>query len=168
MLGGVAVWVRAASLREEGFRVGDLGAGVAAALVLYLVFFVGRPVLGQGVPGAAAQIASVYAVRAQAPWGVIVPLQVCVIAPGEELFWPGRRGSGGQGILGVAVSSHRTNCAGHRVPCRLGPAHVLHSPVQVTCLNPPCVGWKGRAVNAAKPRTVMAGQGSRPEWRSDD
>ena len=89
LLGAFALWVRGASLYDEGFRVGDLGVGVAAAMVLYLVFFVGRPVLAQLVPDAAAQIGSIYALRAQAPWWVIVPLLVCVIAPGEELFWRG-------------------------------------------------------------------------------
>ncbi len=89
ILGSVALWVRGPSLRDEGFRVGDLGTGVAAAMVLYAAFFAGWMAVGRLVSGAATQVGSMYALRAEAPWWVVVPLLVCVIAPGEELFWRG-------------------------------------------------------------------------------
>ena len=88
-LGAVALRVRGAAFREEGVRVGDLATGVAATMVLYAVFFAGQTVLGRLVPGAAAQVHSVYALRAEAPWWIVLPLLGCVIAPGEELFWRG-------------------------------------------------------------------------------
>jgi membrane protease YdiL (CAAX protease family) len=88
-LGLVALWVRGPFPRAEGIRPGDLGVGAASAALLYAVFSLGRDIMGRLVPMAPAQIGSVYALRAQAPWWVIALLLVCVIGPGEELFWRG-------------------------------------------------------------------------------
>lgn len=108
-LGLLALWIRGPFPRKEGLYLSDLGTGVATAAALYAVFAVGRIVVSRLVPVAPAQIGSVYVLRAQAPWWVIAPLLICVIGPGEELFWRGlvqwglvrRLGSG----LGWAVAT---------------------------------------------------------------
>jgi len=108
-LGLLALRIRGPFPQKEGVYPGDLAIGVAAAVVLYAVFALGRIVIGRLVPAASAQIGSVYVLRAQAPWWVIAVLLVCVIGPGEELFWRGlvqwglvRRLGGG---LGWAVAA---------------------------------------------------------------
>lgn len=88
-LGAFALRVRWASFRAEGIKAADFGAGVAAAAVLYAALFGGRLLVARLVPGAAAQISGIYALRDQAPAWIIAPLLACVIAPGEELFWRG-------------------------------------------------------------------------------
>ena len=88
-LGLLALKVRGPFPWEEGIRPGDLGTGVVAAAGLYAVFTLGRVIASRLVPGASAQIGSVYVLRSQAPWWVIALLLICVIGPGEELFWRG-------------------------------------------------------------------------------
>jgi len=88
-LGFLALRIRGPFLREEGVYLHDLAIGVAAAAVLYAVFALGRIVVSRLVPVASAQIGSVYVLRSQAPWWFIAVLLICVIGPGEELFWRG-------------------------------------------------------------------------------
>jgi uncharacterized protein len=88
-LGLLALWIRGPFPREEGVYPHDLAIGVAAAAVLYAVFALGRIVVSRLVPVASTQIGSVYLLRAQTPWWLIAVLLICVIAPGEELFWRG-------------------------------------------------------------------------------
>ncbi len=88
-LGLLALRIRGPFPREEGVYPRDLALGLAAAGVLYAVFALGRIVVGRLVPVASAQIGSVYVLRSQAPWWLIAVLLICVIAPGEELFWRG-------------------------------------------------------------------------------
>lgn len=88
-LGLLALRIRGPFPLEEGMYPSDLVIGVAAAAVLYAVFALGRIGVGRLVPVASAQIGSVYVLRSQAPWWLIAVLLICVIAPGEELFWRG-------------------------------------------------------------------------------
>ncbi len=88
-LGLVALWVRGPFLWDEGLRPWDLGVGLAGAALLYGVFALGRVLVGRLVPGGPVGISGVYALRSQAPWWVIALLLVCVVGPGEELFWRG-------------------------------------------------------------------------------
>jgi membrane protease YdiL (CAAX protease family) len=88
-LGLLALWIRGPFPWTEGVYLSDLGTGVAAAAALYAVFALGRIAVSRLVPIAPAQIGSVYVLRAQAPWWAIALLLICVIGPGEELFWRG-------------------------------------------------------------------------------
>jgi membrane protease YdiL (CAAX protease family) len=66
----------------------DVGIGVAAAVVLYGVFWVGNGVLARVLPGLARQVAQLYAIRGSAR----TPQMVCVlllVGPCEEIFWRG-------------------------------------------------------------------------------
>jgi len=58
--------------------------GVAAAAVLYGVFWAGDRVLGRVAPALSAQVTDLYRVRAGAAAGVLVVVGLC-----EELFWRG-------------------------------------------------------------------------------
>jgi membrane protease YdiL (CAAX protease family) len=88
-LGFLALLIRGPFPRKEGVYLSDLGTGVAAAAALYAVFALGRIVVSRLVPIAPAQIGSVYVLRAEAPPWIIALLLICVIGPGEELFWRG-------------------------------------------------------------------------------
>ena len=88
-LGFLALRIRGPFPWEEGVYPHDLAIGVATAAVLYAVFALGRIVVSRLVPVASAQIGSVYVLRSQAPWWFIAVLLICVIGPGEELFWRG-------------------------------------------------------------------------------
>jgi len=88
-LGLVALWTRGPFPWDEGLRPGDVGVGLASAALLYGGFALGRALVGRLVPGGPAEISGVYALRAQAPSWVIALLLICVIGPGEELFWRG-------------------------------------------------------------------------------
>jgi uncharacterized protein len=83
------VWIRGPFPLWEGARWSDLLLGAAASGCLYAVFAAGRVAAGYVLPSAGSQIDAVYAVRTQAPPWVIALLLVCVIAPGEEIFWRG-------------------------------------------------------------------------------
>lgn len=84
-------------------------AGIIAAAVLYLVFWVGHFVSTYILPFAASQVDSIYTIRAgQNPW-VIAGLLFFIIGPAEEIFWRGfvqRRLSKRYGILtGLIVAA---------------------------------------------------------------
>jgi membrane protease YdiL (CAAX protease family) len=88
-LGALALRARGVFPAREGPRASDLALGVASAALLYGVFATGRLAAGRVLPSSTSQIGSVYAIRQQAPVWVIAPALVCVIGPGEELFWRG-------------------------------------------------------------------------------
>jgi membrane protease YdiL (CAAX protease family) len=66
----------------------DLGIGVAAAVVLYGVFWVGNGVLARVLPGLARQVAQLYAIRGSARTPQMVGV-LLLVGPCEEIFWRG-------------------------------------------------------------------------------
>lgn len=66
----------------------DVAIGVAAAVVLYGVFWVGNLVLGRVLPAMACQVAELYAIRGTARTLQMVGV-LLVVGPGEEIFWRG-------------------------------------------------------------------------------
>ena len=63
--------------------------GIVAAAVLYAMFWVGHFVSTHILPFAAAQVDSIYTIRAgQNPW-LIAGLLLFIIGPAEEIFWRG-------------------------------------------------------------------------------
>lgn len=66
----------------------DVAIGVAAAVVLYGIFWAGDRLLRAALPAVARQIDELYTVRAAAPpsW---MPLVLLIVGPCEELFWRG-------------------------------------------------------------------------------
>ena len=77
----------ARDLRDRPIR--KAGLGIASAVALYLVFWLGNEVCRTLFAGAARDIGAVYAFKEQAPAVRIVLLMVFIIGPGEELFWRG-------------------------------------------------------------------------------
>ena len=78
-------------LREDartrpGFKV---AMGLASAILLYGVFFVGNLALRHLLPGSAPRISSVYALGTGVSRWRIVLLLLFFIGPGEEIFWRG-------------------------------------------------------------------------------
>jgi membrane protease YdiL (CAAX protease family) len=64
-----------------------IGQGLLAAVVLYVVFFVGNWASRLILPFAGADIGQVYGFKTGAPVLRIVLSMALVIGPGEELFW---------------------------------------------------------------------------------
>lgn len=73
------------------FRFGrrDVVIGVASALALYAVFWVGNQMATTLLPFASADISKVYAKREQLDLAWIGLLLFCIIGPSEEIFWRG-------------------------------------------------------------------------------
>ncbi len=63
--------------------------GVASAVVLYLVFYLGNLVSTRLFTFAESQVAGIYASRAQASPALIALLLLAWIGPAEEVFWRG-------------------------------------------------------------------------------
>ncbi|MBA7710913.1 hypothetical protein ES703_119863 [subsurface metagenome] len=63
--------------------------GVASAVVLYLVFYLGNLVSTRLFAFAESQVAGIYASRAQAAPALIALLLLAWIGPAEEVFWRG-------------------------------------------------------------------------------
>lgn len=84
------------------FNAAAIPIGILSAVFLYGVFWLGHFLSIRILPFAAAQVESIYTIRAdQNPW-VIAGLLLFVIGPAEEIFWRGfvqKRLSNKYGIL---------------------------------------------------------------------
>jgi membrane protease YdiL (CAAX protease family) len=88
VLGSVAL-VGERDVRRVRFDASAVSIGLASATVLYGVFVVGDRLARRLIPGAAAQIESIYALREQRPRSEIALRLAFLIGPAEELFWRG-------------------------------------------------------------------------------
>jgi membrane protease YdiL (CAAX protease family) len=70
-------------------RPRDIAIGVASALLLYVIFWVGKQLALAILPFAADQIQSVYAKREQLDLLSIGLLLFFLLGPSEEIFWRG-------------------------------------------------------------------------------
>jgi membrane protease YdiL (CAAX protease family) len=77
--------------RWELFRARprDIAIGIASALLLYAIFWVGKQIALAILPFAADQIQSVYAKRGQLDLLSIGLLLFFLLGPSEEIFWRG-------------------------------------------------------------------------------
>lgn len=90
-IGAYAIVVQRSEL-EDLLRptVVDVVIGVAAAAVLYGVFWCGDSILRRWLPAAAAQVDDLYGVRsADRPARPPITAVLLVVGPCEELFWRG-------------------------------------------------------------------------------
>ena len=92
------------------FRPRHLGVGIASALLLYAIFWVGREVSTLLFPFAAGQIASVHATKSQLDARWIALLLFFLMGPAEEIYWRGfvqrrlvERWGVRAGVLGTAI-----------------------------------------------------------------
>ena len=101
------------SVLTEAFRGRFRGAarmaaaGVAAAALLYGIFYIGNAAARWLLPGAGGQISQVYGLKAGADRWLIGVLLLAVIGPGEEILWRAyiqRRLTGLLGRWGVPVA----------------------------------------------------------------
>jgi len=68
----------------------DVAIGVAGAVVLYGVFWVGDKILRRWLPGIAAQVDELYTLRSvPSAEPLPIPVVLLVVGPCEELFWRG-------------------------------------------------------------------------------
>ncbi|MCF8034012.1 MAG: CPBP family intramembrane metalloprotease [Desulfarculaceae bacterium] len=87
VLAALSLLVRPPAPGEFRFRASDLAWGLAAAVALWLLFWLGKVVSTAVFPFAADQIGGIYAQGAGAsPW-LIALVIFLVTGPGEELFW---------------------------------------------------------------------------------
>ncbi len=90
LLAGLALLLSAETRRAlSRWKAWHPAAGAAAALLLYLVFLLGRAALAALLPSSRAAIASVYAPRAGWPLWLIGLLLALVTGPAEEIYWRG-------------------------------------------------------------------------------
>jgi hypothetical protein len=80
--------------REElmglfNYRAGMIMAGVAGALLLYVIFVIGGWASKAILPFAGNEIAGIYELRGATPRWVLILLLAGIIAPCEEIFWRG-------------------------------------------------------------------------------
>lgn len=91
--GGLALaglWFNRHSLREVfAFRWWHVPVGLASALLLYGMFFVGHEIAAAILPFASEQVALVYRTRSQADLWLIGVLLFAWVGPAEEIFWRG-------------------------------------------------------------------------------
>ena len=91
VIGGYAIVAQRAEL-EDLLRptVADVAIGVAAAGVLYGVFWVGNVLLRRWLPTVAAEVDDLYGVRSvRRPARLPITAVLLVVGPCEELFWRG-------------------------------------------------------------------------------
>lgn len=88
------------------FNAAFIPIGILSAVFLYGVFWVGHFLSTRILPFAAAQVDSIYTIRAgQNPW-IVAGLLAFIIGPAEEIFWRGfvqKRLSNKYGILAGIV-----------------------------------------------------------------
>ncbi|OPY04390.1 MAG: CAAX amino terminal protease self- immunity [Syntrophaceae bacterium PtaB.Bin038] len=90
VLSAAGLWLQRAHLREiYAFRPSHVLIGLASALILYAVFWVGNLVSTQVFQFAKPEIAGIYSIRAQASPLVIGLLLLFWVGPAEEIFWRG-------------------------------------------------------------------------------
>jgi uncharacterized protein len=121
MLSGAAFLAEAGEMRATlgpaGARSGvkTLLLGFGSAALLYGIFFLGNLVARVLFPFGADEIESVYRLGPETPRWVVAVLLICVVGPGEEIFWRGyvqRRLSLEFGWAGT-VASVLAYCAVH-------------------------------------------------------
>ncbi len=71
------------------FKFCYLPVGLASALMLYAVFWAGHYFSTHILPFAESQVDSIYAIKEGKNKWLIAALLVCIIGPGEEIFWRG-------------------------------------------------------------------------------
>ena len=85
----VFAFVVSPDLRRMRWRVGDCFAGIAIAVGVWCVFWVGDQVSSRLFDFARPQVDLIYGMKEGVPAGLLSVLLLFLIGPAEELFWRG-------------------------------------------------------------------------------
>ncbi len=83
----LAFWFGGMPFKREELTLRAFAIGVASAVVLYGIFWMGHLISGLLFDFARPQVSSIYDIRSQGQGLVIALVLVFVTSPGEELFW---------------------------------------------------------------------------------
>ena len=90
VLAGSGLWLQKERLREiYGFKPVHVAIGLASAILLYAISWVGNALSTQWFHFARPEIAGIYSTRAQASPVAIGLLLLFWVGPAEEIFWRG-------------------------------------------------------------------------------
>lgn len=90
ILGIISLWTMGA-VREQLLTIKKrhISLGIASAVILYVIFWLGKGILTSLYAAAPSEIGSLYSRReVLSPW-LIVPLLLLVTGPAEEIYWRG-------------------------------------------------------------------------------
>ena len=73
----------------EGIKARDIKLGLTSAVLLYVVFWLGKVILTAIFPESGDEIGRVYAPRSETDLWIIAPLLLFVTGPAEEIYWRG-------------------------------------------------------------------------------
>ncbi len=88
-LAGISIWLEPARIGELRFRLKYILIGVSAAVVLYVIFWLGKGISIFLFPFAGHQIGSIYGKGEGTSMGVIAALLFFITGPCEEIYWRG-------------------------------------------------------------------------------
>ena len=90
LLALISIWAMGGErARLFSFRRHHLWLGIGSAVLLYLVFWLGKAILTALLPFASAEIADMYAKRSDLSPLTIALLLLAVTGPAEEIYWRG-------------------------------------------------------------------------------
>ncbi len=90
VLGAISLWIMGpAGGQLFAISKRHIGLGLASAVLLYAIFFVGKWILSGLYATAPQEIASIYARREAMPPWLIAPLLLLITGPAEEIYWRG-------------------------------------------------------------------------------
>lgn len=89
VLAGLGILFQGTPVTGEDFNLRSLIVGVAAAVVLYFLFWLGYTVSQWIFPFAEGQVNSIYHIRTQGQAIIIALVLLFVTSPAEEIFWRG-------------------------------------------------------------------------------
>ena len=89
VLTSLALYFGGTPCRRKDWTLRSVFTGLAAAIALYVIFWLGNQISQLLFPFAKPQISSIYGIRTQGEALAITLILLFVTSPGEEIFWRG-------------------------------------------------------------------------------